>query len=74
VGTKHSDKYKKIGNRIKFYRNKNKLSQAELAIKAGISKSYLSKIEAENCDKSFSLEVLFDIADALEIPIIKLLE
>ena len=66
---KHSEKYKNIGRRIQFFRNQKGLSQEELALKVSISKSYLSKIEAPNCDKPFSLEVLFDFAEALEIPI-----
>lgn len=45
------------------------MTQSELADKVGISLSYLSKIEAVNCNKSFSLHVLFDIADALGVDI-----
>jgi transcriptional regulator with XRE-family HTH domain len=47
----------------------NNMTQRELADKVGISLSYLSKIEASNCNKSFSLHVLFDIADALNVDI-----
>lgn len=43
------------------------MSQEKLAEKAGISRSLLSTIEAPNVAKAFSLEVFFDIADALEI-------
>lgn len=39
----------------------------KLAETAGISRSLLSCIEAPGIAHSFSLEVLFDIADALEI-------
>ena len=39
-----------------------------------ISISYLTKIEAPNCDQPFSLEVIFDIAEVLEIPAHVLLE
>lgn len=49
------------------------MTQQELAERAGISLSYLSKIEAINCNKSFSLHVLFDIADALGVDVKKLL-
>ncbi|WP_409991409.1 helix-turn-helix domain-containing protein [Paranoxybacillus vitaminiphilus] len=35
----------------------------------GMSKSYISKIEVPNTDKPFSLEVLFDIAEALEVSV-----
>ena len=69
MSTKYADKYKNIGNKIQYYRIQKGLSQEDLALKASISISYLSKIEAPNCDKSFSLEVLFDLCEALEIPI-----
>ncbi|WP_044748142.1 helix-turn-helix domain-containing protein [Bacillus alveayuensis] len=66
---KHVDKYKKIGQAIKETRKAKGLSQAELAKKIGMSKSYISKIEAPNTDKPFSLEILFDIAEALEVSV-----
>jgi transcriptional regulator with XRE-family HTH domain len=72
MASKHSKKYKEIGQKIQYYRKQKGLSQEELALKISISKSYLTKIEAPNCDKPFSLEVLFDIAEALEIPAIVL--
>lgn len=43
------------------------LSQEKLAEQAGISRSLLSAIEAPSIAKAFSLEVFFDIADALEV-------
>ena len=38
-----------------------------LAEKAKISRSHLSSIEAPNIIRSFSLDVLYNIADALDI-------
>lgn len=67
--TKFKDRYKKIGRLISHYRKLRGFTQEQLAEKIGVSKSYISKIEAENCNKSFSLEILFEIADALEIDI-----
>lgn len=43
------------------------MSQEKLAEKANISRSLLSVIEAPNAAHSFSLEVLYDIADALDV-------
>ena len=43
------------------------LSQEQLAEKAGISRSLLGAIEAPNLAKAFSLEVFYDIADALDV-------
>lgn len=65
----YGDRFRIVSENIKKYRLVNKMTQRELADKVGISLSYLSKIEAENCNKSFSLHVLFDIADALNIDI-----
>lgn len=70
---KHTDRYRQIGQAIQKYRKMKGLTQVELADKISISLSYLTKIEAFNCDKPFSLEVLFDIADALEIKVTDLL-
>lgn len=43
------------------------MSQEQLSEKAGISRSLLSLIEAPNAAHCFSLEVLFDLADALDV-------
>lgn len=40
-----SKKFKKIGLKIAYYRKRKALKQMEVAEKAGISCSYLSKIE-----------------------------
>jgi transcriptional regulator with XRE-family HTH domain len=74
MSEKHSTYYKAIGQRIKECRRSKCLTQEVLAERASISISYLTKIEAANCDKSFSLEVIFDIANALEIDFIDLLK
>lgn len=66
---KHDEKYKIIGITISEERKKIGITQQELSEKIGVSKSYLSKIEAPNCSKSFSLEVLFDISEALNISV-----
>jgi len=68
----HFNKYSLIGKAIKEERTLRGLSQNELALRIGISKSYLSKIEAPNCNKAFSLELIFDLAEELEIPITQL--
>ncbi len=70
---KHSERFKNIGIKISKYRNKKGLTQEELANKVGISYSYLTQIEAPNVVKKMSLEVLYDIADILNIDIKDLL-
>ena len=66
--------YRTIGVNIKNYRRKSNISQAKLAEDVGISLSYISKIEASGCDKSVSVSVLNQIANALGIEITKLFE
>lgn len=43
------------------------MSQEQLAEKAGVSRSHLSAIEAPRIVRPFSLEVFFNIADALDV-------
>ena len=43
------------------------MSQEKLAEKAKVSRSHISSIEAPNIIRPFSLEVFFNIADALEV-------
>ena len=70
----YDHEYKKIGLNIKKYRLQANLTQEELCEKVGISISYLSKIEAPNCNKRFSLDLLYRICDVLTIDIKKLFE
>ncbi|MDY6290047.1 MAG: helix-turn-helix transcriptional regulator [Succiniclasticum sp.] len=66
--------YDEIGSNIKFYRKQAGLTQQELADKAQISISYLSKLEATGCKKSISISMLNNIANSLEIELVKFLE
>lgn len=70
---KYGERYKIIGQNIAKYRKQKGLSQEELANGVGISYSYIIQIEAPNVVKKMSLEVLFDIAEYLEIDIKDLL-
>lgn len=67
------DKFVELGLNIAFYRKKKGFTQEELAEKVGISRSHLSAIEAPNIVKAFSIELLFDIAEVLDIAPYKLL-
>ena len=69
---RHSDKFMLLGNKIAYYRRKNKLSQEQLAEKIGISRVHMSHIEAQNVVQAFSINVLFDIAEVLEIDTMEL--
>ena len=67
VSFKNHDRFIQLGISISTLRRMRGMSQEQLAEKAGISRSLLSTIEAPNVAKAFSLEVFYDIADALEI-------
>ena len=67
MNSKYSDQLRNIGIKISSIRKSKGLTQEDLAIKASISYSYLTKIEAPNCQTSFSIETLFDLASALEV-------
>ena len=73
MSIKHSDKYKKIGVKIAKFRLKKGITQEELANNVGVSYSYITQIEAPNVVKKMSLEVLFDIAETLDVDIKDLL-
>lgn len=67
VSFKNRDRFIQLGIAISSLRKLRGMSQEKLAEKANISRSLLSVIEAPNATNSFSLEVLYDIADALEV-------
>ena len=67
VEFKNRDRFIELGITIAALRKMKGLSQEELAYRANISRSHLSSIEAPGVAYSFSLDVLYNIADALEM-------
>lgn len=67
VSFKNRDRFIQIGIAVAMLRKIRGMSQEQLSEKAGISRSLLSLIEAPNAAHGFSLEVLFDLADALDV-------
>ena len=57
-----------IGDRVKQLRLERKLSLSELALKAGVAKSYLSSLE-RNLQTNPSIQFLEKIATVLGVPI-----
>ena len=62
---KHIDKYKCLGLNIAYYRKAKGLSQIKLAELINISRTHMSRIETAEC--AVSLDVLFDICEALSV-------
>ena len=60
---KQRDKYKYLGLNIAYYRKEKGLSQSQLAELVNISRTHMSRIETADC--AVSLDVVFDICDAL---------
>ena len=71
---KHLDVYEKLKLNICYARKMRKLSQSELAEKAGMSRTHISNIEAPNGTTIPSLNALIDIANALDISLSKLFD
>ena len=67
------DKFIELGYNIAYYRKHAGLTQEQLAERVGISRQHLGAIEAPNLVRPISLELLFNIADLLDIPAYKLL-
>lgn len=65
-----------LGVRIAYIRKIRGLTQEQLAEKTGYSVSYLAKIKANTSEYPNlpSLDLLYRIADALNVPISKLFE
>ena len=61
-------KYRDIGLKIAYYRKKRGLTQAQLADMIGKSTNYIWSIERGNGGASYSMQTLFSIAKALDVP------
>ncbi|WP_302487085.1 helix-turn-helix domain-containing protein [uncultured Megamonas sp.] len=61
--------YRQIGARIMYFRKLKKYTQEELAFRASISASYLSRIERGVYKKGLPVSTLMKIAKALDIEV-----
>ena len=65
-------KYELLGQNVWYYRRRRKLTQEQLAELVGIDRTHMGNIELARAGAS--LDVIFRIADALELPVHKLFE
>lgn len=72
--TKYEKDFIKFGLKVQYYRKIRGLTQEAFADKAGISWSYLAKIESPTRAFGVSMDKLFAIAEALDVPVSKLFE
>lgn len=68
----HNEEYRKLGLNISYFRKERGFSQMQLAEKIDVSRTHMSRIENNDC--AVSLDVIFSIAKALDIPVHKLFE
>ncbi len=66
MNIKQLNKYRYLGLNIAYYRKERGLSQEALAELVNISRTHMSRIETADC--AVSLDVVFDICDALNVP------
>lgn len=69
----YAEKYRQIGLKIAYYRKLRGLTQEELAELVELTPAFIGHLEAPNITKALSLDTLFDLAAALEIPPYKFL-
>lgn len=69
---RHSDKYRKFGLNVAYYRKDRKFTQEGLAEAINADRSTIAKIE--NATVGTTLDTLFNIAEALDVEPCKLLE
>lgn len=72
--TIYADKYRQIGLKIAYYRKLRGLTQEQLAEKLELGPAFIGHVEAPNVNKAVSLDTLFDVAAALDVPPYKFLQ
>lgn len=69
----YENEYLQLGLKIAYYRKLRGLTQEQLAEKVDRTPAFIGHVEAPNISKAISLDTLFDIANALDIPAHKFL-
>ena len=67
IDFKNRDRFIQLGIAIAALRKMRGMSQEQLAEKSNVSRSHISSIEAPGLVRPFSLDVFFNIADALQL-------
>ncbi len=72
MNSKHYKYYKKLGLNIAYYRKDKRFTQEQLAESLNVDRTTIGKIEL--AISSASLDVIFSLADALDVPVYKFFE
>ena len=70
----HKGRYLQMGLKIAYYRKLRGLTQEQLAERVGRTPAFIGHVEAPNIQKAISMDTLFDIADALNVPAYKFIQ
>lgn len=71
MNIKHYNRWVKIGLNINYYRKERGLTQQDLADMCSVSRNHMQRVES---GFGASVDLLMDIADALNIPIERLFD
>lgn len=69
----YAEQYRQIGLKIAYYRKLRGLTQEDLAEQVDLTPAFIGHLEAPNIIKALSMDALFDIAAALDVPAYKFL-
>ena len=69
----YQSEYLQLGLKIAYYRKLRGLTQEQLAEIINKTPAFIGHVEAPNISKAVSLDTLFDIAAALDVPAYKFL-
>ena len=72
--TQYREQYIRFGLKVQYYRKLQGLTQEAFADKIGKSWSFVAKVESPTRAFGVSMETLFKIAEALEVPVSKLFD
>ncbi len=68
------EEHRLLGLKVAYYRKMRGLTQEQLAEKMWVATSFIGQIEAVNIDKGISLDTLFRISAALDVPAYKFIK
>ena len=71
--TTYAEQYRQIGLKIAYYRRLRGFTQEQLAERIDRSPAFVGHVEAPNIKKAVSLDTLFAIAQALDVPVYRFL-
>lgn len=69
----YESEYMQLGLKIAYYRKLRGITQEQLAERINRTPAFIGHVEAPNINKAISLDTLFEISKALNVPAYKFL-